>query len=271
MKMQFADVDGGNTFDWGQSAQAYAKYRDIYPSVFYERAFLEQGLGLSGQTCLDLGTGTGVLPRAMYPHGAHWFGVDVTKEQIDHAQRLAAEQHMQIDFRVAPAEETGFADASFDVISACQCFGYFDKARVLPEIARMLKPDGRFLALYMAWLPSESAIAAASERLVLEYNPAWSGGGFQRETTKVPAWAKPYFTCVRCENFAVDIPFTRESWDGRMYACRGVGAAALSDSQKAEFRRRHQALLANFPPQFQIPHWVSILDLKKAPADRKGT
>lgn len=31
MKMQFADVDGGNTFDWGQSAQAYAKYRDIYP------------------------------------------------------------------------------------------------------------------------------------------------------------------------------------------------------------------------------------------------
>lgn len=48
-----------------------------------------------------------------------------------------------------------------------------------------------------------------------------------------------------------------------MYACRGVGAAVLSDSQKAEFRRRHQALLANFPPQFQIPHWVSILDFQK--------
>lgn len=263
MKMQFSGVDHGKEFDWGKTSGEYAKYRDIYPKLFYERAFLEQALGISGQTCLDLGTGTGVIPRAMYPHGARWFGADITEEQIAYAKALSAAQNMQIEFRAAPAENTGFGDNRFDVISACQCFGYFDKAKVLPEIVRMLKPNGRFLVLYMAWLPFESEIAAASEALVKHFNPAWSGSDFQRQETEIPAWSQPYFDCVRCENFLVDIPFTRESWDGRMYACRGIGATDLSETQKAEFRKRHMAMLQNYPPQFTIPHWVSILDFQK--------
>lgn len=263
MKMQFSGIDGGKSFDWGRTAKEYAKYRDIYPNVFYERAFLEQDLGLAGQTCLDLGTGTGVLPRAMYPHGARWYGADITAEQIDFAKALASAQNMQIEFRVAPAENTGFADNSFDVISACQCFGYFDKAKVLPEIVRMLKPNGRFLVLYMAWLPFESEIAAASEALVKTFNPAWSGDSFQRQETEIPDWSKPYFNCVRCEAFAVDVPFTRQSWDGRMYACRGIGAADLTDTQKADFQKSHLRMLAQYPEQFTIPHWVSILDFQK--------
>ncbi len=263
MKMQFSGIDGGKAFDWGKTSGEYARYRDIYPAVFYERAFLEQGLGVAGQTCLDLGTGTGVIPRAMYPHGAKWYGADITAEQIAYAKALSAAQNMQIEFRVAPAENTGFSDNRFDVISACQCFGYFDKEKVLPEIIRMLKPNGRFLVLYMAWLPYESEIAAASEALVKRFNPAWSGDGFRRRKTEVPDWSKPYFDCVRCADFLVDVPFTREAWDGRMYACRGIGAADLSEAQKAEFRKQHLDLLSQFPNPFTVPHWVSILDFKK--------
>lgn len=263
MKMQFSGIDGGNIFDWGETSGEYAQYRDIYPAVFYEQAFSAQGLGVTGQTCLDLGTGTGVIPRAMYPHGAQWYGADITAEQIAYAKALASAQNMQIEFRVAPAENTGFSDNSFDVISACQCFTYFDKERVLPEIARMLKPNGHFLVLYMVWLPYESEIAAASEALVKCFNPAWSGGGFQRQKTEIPDWSKPYFACVRCTDFLTEVPFTREAWDGRMYACRGIGAADLSQMQKQEFRRRHMELLQKFPPQFTIPHWISILDFKK--------
>ena len=33
------------------------------------------------------------------------------------------------------------------------------------------------------------------------------------------------FNLVSQEEFRVDVPFTRETWHGRMRACRGVGAS----------------------------------------------
>ena len=82
---------------------------------------------------------------------------------------------MNIDYYALPTEAINFQDESFGVITACQCFFYFDHEQVMPRFYRMLKPDGRILVLYMAWLPFEERIAGASEALVLKYNPQWSG------------------------------------------------------------------------------------------------
>ena len=40
---------------------------------------------LHGKTVLDIGTGTGVLPRNMYKYGAEWTGTDISPEQIEQA------------------------------------------------------------------------------------------------------------------------------------------------------------------------------------------
>lgn len=50
----------------------------------------------------------------------------------------------------------------------------------------MLRPSGKLLALYMAWLPGEDAIAGASERLVLKYSPGWTGAGETVRPIEVP-------------------------------------------------------------------------------------
>lgn len=55
-------IFGGKSFDWGRVSLDYANYRDIYPSGFYQK-ILDLGLCKDGQKILDLGTGTGVLPR----------------------------------------------------------------------------------------------------------------------------------------------------------------------------------------------------------------
>lgn len=142
------NIDHGRAFDWGRASADYAKYRDIYPPEFYRR-LLDMGLCTKGQAVLDLGTGTGVLPRNLCRYGASFVGTDISEEQIAQARRLAEEAGLEIAFRCLPAEETDFPDGSFDVVTACQCFFYFDHALLAPRLSRILKRPGRLAgALY---------------------------------------------------------------------------------------------------------------------------
>lgn len=82
------NIDDGKAFDWGKTSLDYAKYRDIYPPVFYEK-MISRNLCIDGQRVLDLGTGTGVLPRNMISYGAKWTGTDISENQIQQAKQLS--------------------------------------------------------------------------------------------------------------------------------------------------------------------------------------
>ena len=65
-----------------------------------------------------------------------------------------------------PSWERGLKpNETFDVITARQSFCFFDHKNIMPEFFCMLKPGGSILVLYMAWLPCENEIAAASEKI----------------------------------------------------------------------------------------------------------
>lgn len=260
-KISRRDIDSGNAFDWGMASADYAKYRDIYPQAFFQK-LLDRGLCTKGQAVLDLGTGTGVLPRSLYRYGARFTGTDASESQIAQARRLAAEGHMDIDFQVASAEDSDFPDGSFDVVTACQCHFYFDHRTVTPKVAGMLKPGGRYAILYMAWLPGEDPVAAASEKLVLRYNPLWSGRDETRRPIAPPPGAESFFTVLESIVFDLNVPFTRESWNGRMLACRGIGAT-LPPEQAAAFSEEHRALLERIAPErFDVKHYAAMTFLE---------
>lgn len=253
-------IDGGKAFDWGKTSEDYAKFRDIYPEEFYER-IVKRGLCLNGQSVLDLGTGTGVLPRNMLKYGAKWTGVDISENQVDQAKILS--RGTDVKYFCTPVEEVDFPDNSFDVITACQCFWYFDHERILPILYRMLKPHGKILVLYMAWLPFEDEIARASEDLVLKYNPQWSGAGETVHQIHIPECYFGKFGLVFHEEYPMQVAFTRESWNGRMKACRGVGAS-LSEEEINKWEREHLKMLAMIAPQeFKIKHYAAIAELEK--------
>jgi len=257
-------IDGGRAFDWGRVSQDYARYRDIYPPEFYQR-IVDLGLCVADQRVLDLGTGTGVLPRNLYRFGAQFTGADISANQIAEARRLSQEAGMAIDYVVASAESVEFPPETFDVVTACQCFIYFDQSVALPKIHRMLKGDGRFVVLWMAWLPDEDPIAHASEQLVLKYNPAWTGARMQRIEPSPPEWAAPLFKPEHVFAYDMRVPFTRESWHGRIIACRGIGASSLSDAAIAAFDAEHRAWLEQHTPEsFGILHQVSVIVVRRA-------
>ena len=255
-------IDAGRAFDWGRAAEDYAAYRDIYPDVFYKR-IVDRGLCIKGQRVLDLGTGTGVLPRNMYRYGAEWIGVDISPEQVEQARKLADIGDMHIDFQAVPAEQIVYPDGTFDVITACQCFWYFDHERLMPKLAKMLKKNGTLLILFMAWLPEEDQIAGMSEELILKYSPNWSGAGEKRHPISIPEIAFDFFELKENEEYDLMIPFTRDSWHGRMRASRGVGAS-LSDDELAMWDEEHRVLLDRIAPRrFEVKHYAALAVLQK--------
>lgn len=258
-------IDNGAAFDWGKASGDYARYRDIYPQEFYDH-LLKKGLCTAGQRVLDIGTGTGVLPRNLYPYGAVFTGLDASPQQIGQARRLALAGGMDIDFVCLPAEEAPFPPASFDVVTACQCFVYFDHAVLAPRVAELLKPGGRFAVLYMAWLPEEDAIARRSEELMLRYSPQWTGGGETRHPIAVPPVYDAFFAVESSDVFDLRVPFTRETWNGRIKACRAVGAS-LPPEQAARFEQEHKAMLEEIAPQaFAVLHYAAVTILRRKDA-----
>lgn len=254
------NIDGGKAFDWGRTSSDYAKYRDIYPKDFYDR-IAARGLCVKGQQVLDIGTGTGVLPRNMYSYGAKWTGTDISANQIEQAKCLS--QGMDIDYIVSSAEDIDFPNSTFDVVTACQCYWYFDAARTAPIFSKVLKTDGSLVFLSMEWLPFEDKIAGESEKLVLKYSPNWSGAGETVHPIYIDPEYEKYFDVVYSTEFYLNVPFTRESWNGRMKACRGVGAS-LSPEEIAKWEAEHKKLLEEIAPEvFTVRHYGAIAEMKK--------
>jgi arsenite methyltransferase len=103
-----------------------------------------------GQICVDLGSGRGNdvlrLAEAVSPNG-HAYGIDITDAMLDKARRTAEKLGVEnATFLNAELEHLPLADGAADwVISNCVLNHASDKAAVWREIARVLRPGGRFV------------------------------------------------------------------------------------------------------------------------------
>ncbi len=101
-----------------------------------------------GEVVLDLGSGGGIdvllSAQRVGPTGFA-YGLDMTDEMLELARRNATEAGAaNVEFRKGRIESIPLGDASVDVvISNCVINLSADKATVLAEIARVLRPGGR--------------------------------------------------------------------------------------------------------------------------------
>ena len=101
-----------------------------------------------GEIVLDLGSGGGIdvlLSAQRVGASGFAYGLDMTDEMLELARRNAAEAGAtNVEFRKGRIESIPLGDASVDVvISNCVINLSADKATVLAEIARVLRPGGR--------------------------------------------------------------------------------------------------------------------------------
>ena len=103
-----------------------------------------------GEAVLDLGSGGGLdafLAADQVGESGKVIGVDMTPEMIRRATDAAREAgYTQVDFRQGRLEAMPVDDATVDAVTSnCVINLVPDKAQVFREIARVLRPGGRFV------------------------------------------------------------------------------------------------------------------------------
>jgi hypothetical protein len=88
------------------------------------------------------------------------------------------------------------------------------------------------------------------------------GAGETIHPVEIPECYKDKFELIYHKEYPVNVYFTRESWNVRMKACRGVGAS-LSDEEIKQWESEHKKLLMEkAPEEFDVLHYAAIAELK---------
>ena len=101
---------------------------------------------VDGRDVLEVGCGAAQCARWLRRRGARSVGVDLSSRQLQHGRRIDAETGTAVPTTCATATRLPFRDDSFDV--AFSAFGalqfVYDAATAVAEVARVLRPGGRF-------------------------------------------------------------------------------------------------------------------------------
>jgi len=249
--------DFGAKVDFGRAASDYATHRAGFPPAFFE-LLASRGYAQPGQTALDLGTGTGTVARGLAGMGLTVTGLDPSQNLLNQARALDQHAGVHVTYCTGKAEESGLPDCSYDLVTAGQCWHWFDRPRAAAEVLRLLRPGGRLVIAHFDWLPLPGTVVAATEALICQYNPDWAGAG---GTGLYPAWlvdlAGAGFKGLETTSFDITQIYSHTDWRGRIRASAGI-AASLNARDTARFDADLAALLTRDFPQdpLQVPHRV---------------
>ena len=250
--------------NFGQTASDYGKWRAGFPPRFFKRLFAE-GWVMPENAVLDLGTGTGTIARGLALRGCRVTGIDSEQHLLTEAARLDREAATGVTYVQGRAEATGLPAAGFDLVTAGQCWHWFDRAATVAEVARVLVPGGRLVIAHFDWLPMRGNVVAMAERLVERYNPDWHLG---YTSGLYPPWltdaAEGGFEALETFSFDVQVAYTHEAWRGRIRASAGIGASLASETVALFDAHLEEELKRQFPSEpLLVPHRVWALKAEK--------
>ncbi len=238
--------------DFGKTAEDYSQHRQGFPDELFT---MLEGLGVqfAGARAVDLGTGTGTLGRGMARRGASVTGIDPSTEMTAEAQRLDLEWGVATQYVNALAERTNLESDSFDLVTAGQCWWWFEQPAAANEIRRILRPGGQIAICSFDWLPLPGNVVELTESLIENHNPEWNmGGGNGKHPEFVSDLRNAGFDNIRSDHMQLDAVYTKESWRGRIRASAGIGAS-LPPEEVATFDHELAAALDGFASADPIP------------------
>jgi SAM-dependent methyltransferase len=115
-------------------AANYARFRPKYPAALFEYL---ASVAPSRELAWDCATGNGQAAVGLAEWFDHVIATDASEAQLSNAQA-----HPRVEYRHAPAEASGIADHSVDLVTVAQALHWLNIDRFYEEARRVLKPSG---------------------------------------------------------------------------------------------------------------------------------
>ena len=151
---------------FSKQAAGYAKFRPQYPQKLFDYLGC---IAPSRQLAWDCGTGNGQAAVGLASVFDRVIATDASEKQIANAL-----PHDRVEYRVAPAENSGNGSETIDLIVVAQALHWFDLDRFYGVARRILKSDGILAASAYNLLHIEKAIDEIVNRYYHEVvGPFW--------------------------------------------------------------------------------------------------
>jgi ubiquinone/menaquinone biosynthesis C-methylase UbiE len=139
---------------------------------------LELAAPVPGDIALDVATGTGNTALAIAPFVSSVIGLDMAARMLEQGRKRAlGEGHANTRFLEGSAEDLPFPDASFTLVTSRHAPHHFrDAPKFLSEVARVLKPAGRFV------MADQVTLEAQNKAWVDEYQRTRDPSHFTQRT-----------------------------------------------------------------------------------------
>jgi SAM-dependent methyltransferase len=151
-------------------AEAGGKQRR-WPNEEFARFMGRHFFGRGPARILELGCGSGANLRLIADEGFEAWGIDLEPLYVRVCEAFLKAKGLQATLHVANMADTGLPDRHFDAVAdvfSAYCLDDAGHHRMLGEVARLLKPGGRFFA----FTPSRASAAIARE-LFAENSYPW--------------------------------------------------------------------------------------------------
>jgi SAM-dependent methyltransferase len=122
------------SLSFGSQAAAYERGRPSYPPEA-----IDWLLPPGARDVLDRGAGTGKLTARLVERGLDVVAVDPIAEMLE----VLAAALPETPALLGTAEQIPLPDNSVDAVLVAQAWHWFDAARAIPELVRVLRPGGR--------------------------------------------------------------------------------------------------------------------------------
>jgi SAM-dependent methyltransferase len=193
--------------------------------------------------------------------GCQVIGIDPSNDMLTQAAAMAEEQGLSLTWSNGSAESTGLASNSADVVTAGQCWHWFDPEKAVNEVKRILRDDGLLLIAHFDWLPVANTVVWETEQLIEAVSPNWKlGGGFGIYPDWFRHLSEGGFKGIESFTYQEPVSYTHEAWRGRIRASAGIGGSLSPDAVNF-FDQLHKEMLSEkFPEEpLSVPHQVFVV------------